>query len=290
MFFIKKHTIKPVQRNFTPAYFLDSATQDFFEENGYVVIKDIINEDELIEARTFFEKIKSLPSYKVDKKFESAGNFECKQTQTLIFEFIKKFMSAVAARFSNTSNCDLGDGGTFFIKPPGKDSVLHPHQDSAVIDETVGYGVFIWIPLCNITMENGPLYVLPKSHLWGNFYRSQHIPWAFRKQYMYLWEKMIPLVVNKGDVICFDTSIIHASSMNKTSEDRISLAGALLPKNHSKVEYLLKDKKFIKYDIDNDYWLDGGKVSTLRNYKYTTGDYNFINPVSKNDIENLLKI
>jgi ectoine hydroxylase-related dioxygenase (phytanoyl-CoA dioxygenase family) len=101
---------------------------------------------------------------------------------------------------------------------------------------------------------------------------------------------MIPLVVNKGDVICFDTSIIHASSMNKTSEDRISLAGALLPKNHSKVEYLLKDKKFIKYDIDNDYWLDGGKVSTLRNYKHTTGDYNFINPVSKNDIENLLKI
>lgn len=290
MLFFNKHTIKPVRRNFSAPYFLDTSIQKKFEGNGYVVIKDIIRMDELNDASLFFEKIKALPSYKVDKKFESAGNFECKQTQTLIFEFIKKFMSTIATRFSITSNCDIGDGGTYFIKPPGKDSVLHPHQDSAVIDETTGYGIFIWIPLTNITMDNGPLYVLPKSHLWGNFYRSQHIPWAFRNQYKYLWKKMIPLLVDKGDIICFDTSIIHASSMNKTSEDRISLAGALLPKNHSKVEYLLENKKVLKYDIDNDYWLDGGKVSTLRNYKYTMSDYNFINPVSKNDIENLLKI
>lgn len=288
MFFFRKNKLYPQKRNFKPSYFLNDDNQKYFEENGYVVLQNLVTEVEIQEATRFFDTIKSLPSYKVEQKFESAGNFECKETQSLIFEYINSFIPKIAQRFANLSNCDLGDGGTFFIKPPGKESVLHPHQDSAVIDETTGYGIFIWIPLTDITLDNGPLYVLPKSHLWGNYYRSQHIPWAFRKQYMYLWKEMIPVLVNKGDIICFDTSIIHASSMNKTNTERISLAGALLPKNHTKIEYLLKNKTIYKYNIDNDYWLDGGKISSLEKYESSNFSYNYNNPVSKSDIQNLL--
>lgn len=289
MWFFGKQTLPVVQRNFALPYLKERSAQDAFERQGFVVIRNIVTPEEIQEAAAFFDELKKMDAYKVDRKFESAGNFTCKKTQGLIFEFIKAYSKKIAPRFANLENCELGEGGTFFIKPPGEESILHPHQDSTVIDESNSYGVFIWIPLTDITLENGPLYVLPGSHLWGNFYRSQHIPWAFRKEYKYLWEKMIPITVNKGDIICFDTSIIHASGINKSNEFRVAACGALLPKQHEKVEYLLKGKTIFKYHIDNDYWLDGGQVSSLYRYRHEEMAYNFPNPVNKKSIDLLIK-
>jgi ectoine hydroxylase-related dioxygenase (phytanoyl-CoA dioxygenase family) len=288
MWFFKKQKITEVKRDFSKPYFRDNHFQQSFEKYGYVVLKDIITDEEINEALAIFHALQQMDAYKVDSRFESAGNFICKETQAFIFDFIREYSKKIAPRFANLDNCDIGEGGTFFIKPPGDESILHPHQDSTVIDEATSYGIFIWIPLQDITMNNGPLYILPHSHLWGNVYRSQHIPWAFRKQYKYLWEKMQPVPVKKGDIICFDTSIIHASGINKTNQIRVAACGALLPKNHEKVEYLLKDQLVYQYKIDNEYWLDGGQETTLNKYTFTTTNYNYPNPVNKSCINQLL--
>jgi len=289
MWFFKKQIIPEAKRDFNTPYFKDLAVQKSFEQDGYVIIKNIVLSEEIAEASEAFKQLQQMNAYNVNKKFESAGNFICKETQAFIFNFIKEYSKKIAPRFANLENCDIGEGGTFFIKPPSDESILHPHQDSTVIDEVNQYGVFIWIPLIDITQENGPLYVLPGSHKWGNFYRSQHIPWSFRNQYKYLWKKMIPIIVKKGDIICFDTSIIHASGINTTKETRVAACGALLPKNHKKVEYLLKEKTIYKYYIDDDYWLDGGQEKSLKNYNFERMEYNFPNPISKDSIDQLLK-
>jgi len=70
---------------------------------------------------------------------------------------------------------------------------------------------------------------------------------------------MEPIIVNKGDMICFDTSIIHASGLNKSKETRIVACGALLPNEHQQVEFLLKNKTVYKYYINSDYWFLGRK-------------------------------
>ena len=49
---------------------------------------------------------------------------------------------------------------------------------------------------------------------------------------------MMPIYMNKGDILIFDTSIIHASEKNNSLSERIALCGALLPKDHQKVDYL----------------------------------------------------
>lgn len=288
MWFFRKQILPEIKRNFQTPYFTDIQIQQSFEKNGFVVLNNIVSDEEINEATKAFKELQQMSAYNVTNKFESAGNFICKDTQKFVFNFIKEFSNKIAPRFADLDNCDIGEGGTFFIKPPTDESILHPHQDSTVIDEVNHYGIFIWIPLTDITLENGPLYVLPGSHKWGNVYRSQHIPWSFRNQYKYLWKKMTPITVKKGDIICFDTSIIHASGTNKTKEFRIAACGALLPKKHTKVEYLLKDKIIYKYNIDNDYWLDGGQENSLKNYTFETTEYNFPNPISKNSIDQLI--
>jgi len=289
MLFSKEIPLPEVNRNFTPPYFINHEYQTYFEHYGYVVLKDIVTNEELLEATGVFQELRKMDSYKVGRNFESAGNFTCKSTQRFIFEFIEQFIAKIAPRFANLANCELGEGGTFFIKPPTKESILHPHQDSTVIDESNSYGIFVWIPLTNITTNNGPLYVLPGSHLWGNFYRSQHIPWAFRNEYKYLWTKMIPITVNTGDIICFDTSIIHGSGTNMSDTYRIATCGALLPKNHQKVDFLYEQHTLYKYAIDNDYWLDGGQAASLSRYPKSPIDYSYPNPINRKKIDQLLK-
>lgn len=288
MWFFKEKEIPKTERNFDVKYFKNNQHQQAFESEGFVVIKNIIIESELDEIYDFFLTIKKLPSYNVNEIFESSGNFECRETQKLIFEFVEKFMNKIADRFILLDNCDIGDGGTFFIKPTTKKSILHPHQDSTVIDEQNSYGVFVWIPLVDINEHNGALNVIPKSHLWGNIHRSQHIPWAFRKQYELLWNFMKPLYVNRGDVICFDTSIIHASSINSTKQERVAMCGAIFEKNHTKVEYLYKNDTIYRYKVNKEYWLDGGQANNLSNYPHETFKYTYPNPVSKKQLLKLL--
>lgn len=285
----KRNSFTVEKRQFESKYFLDATAQNTFETNGYVVLKDVVQPEEIELAQQKFKELQRMEGYDVNKKFESSGNFASTKTQENVFAFVENFTRNVAKRFANFDNCEIGYGGAFFIKPNTDESVLEPHQDSAVIDESKHYGVFVWMPLQDITPENGALYVLPRSHLWNNYYRSQHIDWAFRKHLKFLWTKMKPVYLKKGDAICFDTSIIHSSSANKSDDYRLVVCGALLPKNYVEVEYLLEGKKVGQYFIDQNYWLDGGQAANLAQYESIKMEYAYPNPISKSQLKTLLE-
>lgn len=289
MFSFFSPNIKPIQRNFNPAYLLDKSQQEQFEREGYVLIRDVYTKEEIDKIISFYNEIKTNKDFNVQSKFESSGNFSSIELQNKIFQYIEHLMKNTAVRYANLDNCEIGDGGAFFIKPNTEESRLEPHQDSTVIDESVSYGMFVWIPLIDINETNGALYVLPKSHLWGNHYRSQHITWAFKKSFKKLWKYMMPIYMNKGDILIFDTSIIHASEKNNSLSERIALCGALLPKDHQKVDYLSANKRIMQYLVDENYWRDGGLATSLSKYPYKIIDNKFPKSINKYTLKKLVK-
>ena len=290
MFFLKKYELKECKRDFTPYYLFNKEQQEHFNQFGYVVLKDVISEAQLNLAKNEFELIQQKEGYLIKDNFESTGNFISRDLQEYIFKFIEKYMYDCFKEHVDFNNCEIGKGGAFFIKPNTDKSKLEPHQDSPVIDESVNYAMFAWIPLQDITEANGALYLLPKSHLWGNFYRSQHIPWAFGNICKELWKHMIPIYIKKGDVILFDPSIIHSSEINRSSTFRIVVCGALLPKNHQKVEYIAENKVIKKYFIDNEYWLNGGMQSSLKNYTFEIINHDYPKTVKYSMINHLVQL
>lgn len=290
MFFIKRPDISPIKRDFSKPYLSCPEVQSTYEREGWVVIRNAVTETEIAEAKETFQALSGMEGYAVGEKFESSGNFRSAGLQRTVFSYVHGFMSRIADRFANLDNCEIGDGGAFFIKPGSREkSKLEPHQDSPVIDERTTYAIFTWIPLQDINEENGALYVLSRSHLWGNSCRSQHIPWAFRNLNRQLWKYMKPQYINRGDILFFDPSLIHGSAGNYTSEIRVVLSGALLPKNHQKVEYLEKDGKLLQYDINDNYWLDGGRPEALVDYPYREVISSFPNPVKHSHLKTLVK-
>ena len=106
------------------------------------------------------------------------------------------------------------EGSGFLLKPTGEFSELSPHQDSSLIDETKFFSYFGWIPLQDTNVTNGGITVIPKSHLWGINYRSLDIPWLLKDYENILKKYSIPIEVKAGEILFFETALIHGSLKN----------------------------------------------------------------------------
>jgi hypothetical protein len=116
------------------------------------------------------------------------------------------------------------------------------------------------MPLTAITNENGPVCVLPNSHCLGNIYRSVSIPWIFKKVKEEIKKNSVPVLLREGQVLIFDSALIHYSLPNLTSQTRIAVNAMVLHKNSSIIKCMYKNywlKKFIDiYEVGMDYYLN----------------------------------
>jgi len=155
---------------------------------------------------------------------------------------------------------DPKTGGAFQVKPPSEQSDLQIHQDGNVIDEEKDYCLFVWIPFCDITETNGPIWVLPGSHLWGNTQRSLGVPWNFLKHVEFLRKFMFPINIKRGDVMVFDPALIHCSTPNFSAETRHAITITVLRKNYQLIYYFRNkniDTFLIeKYEVDENFYYD----------------------------------
>lgn len=246
------------ERQFPNNYFIDKQRHEEIKTKGYTVIKNVVDDDKITFLQNVYHQLTQFPDYNVQDKFQNSGRFRSPEIRNFVMENIGKFSKEFLPSVFDINVFDENTTGAFQIKPPSKTSELNPHQDAPVIDETQTNGLFVWIPLLDITEKNGAVLVLPGSHRWGNHQRSLNVSWVFEKHTKFFWQNMQPIYINKGDILVWDTATIHASFPNLSNEMRIALTTTLLPKNFKMVEYF-KDKatpkgKIEKYEVGRSFW------------------------------------
>lgn len=239
-------------------YFNQETHHKNINKNGYTIIKNVVSEDHLAFLLSTYQQLTQFPEYTIDDKFQNSGRYRSPEIRSFVMDNIADFSKKFLPQLFDTSLYDENTTGAFQIKPPSKVSELNPHQDAPVIDETQQNGLFVWIPLCDINETNGAVYVLPGSHLWGNHQRSLNVAWPLEKHTATLWKHMIPVYMQKGDVLIWDTALIHASAPNLTETTRVAITTTILPKKYTMVEYF-KDKKtptdeVEKYNVVRSFW------------------------------------
>ena len=110
--------------------------------------------------------------------------------------------------------------GSFIVKGNDEKSVLKMHQDMTLVDESIYTGINIWIPLVDLTKENGAIEVLPRSHRLFKTYRGASLPDIYNGIEESVHKVMQPLYLKAGQAIIFDQSIIHYSPANKSNHTR----------------------------------------------------------------------
>lgn len=91
------------------------------------------------------------------------------------------------------------------------------HQDNGYTPIIPDEYVTCWIPLEDVTLDMGPVWVLPKSHTKGPVEHRQ-TPWG--QQCYFGPESGQPVPVQKGSMIVFSSLLFHRSSANVSTKTR----------------------------------------------------------------------
>jgi hypothetical protein len=201
--------------------FKDEKHQALFDKQGFIVLPFLLPE-EVTYLDGFFDELHPNIS---DGGFYS-GSY------SLDADYKKKASDGIVKVFSRAYQDLFVDytpfGGAFLYKVPGANSELQVHQDWTIVDERESVALNCWVPLCDITIENGPIMILPGSQFDKlNVIRSPTLPFFFSGDDKMVVEQLEPMEVKAGTAVILNQSVIHYSPANNSSKIRKAITAGV---------------------------------------------------------------
>mgnify|MGYP000925923232 CR=1 FL=1 len=248
---------KPKAYDFNYDFIFDPEVQYNLKQEGYAVIKNIVTDASIQIILDAYDILsKSEIFYEVDGFITSAnyGDAVHKEVHNLLSQVNKQVLEIIIDK--GKTYHDLINILT--IKFNNDTKGLFPHQDMSLIDEVNGPSFFAWIPTEAITNENGALLVLPGSHKWFRWQKT-HNQLTTPLKYLHdeILKRMIPVYMNKGDVLIFDNSLLHASLPNSSTKVRVCMNTSFAPNNFQLVNYQINQNNksnIFKYHVDEFFY------------------------------------
>ena len=193
--------------------FRDQALQDAFEKDGFVVVP-FYNEAEIKELTELYYRMHPqdekgfFPStFSKDKNYRAVADTEIRRVCARAMEQYLQDIKVIC--------------GSFIVKSPGPESAMCVHQDMTLVDESKYTGMNIWVPLTDLTPQNGALQILMGSHRLFPTYRGSTIPGIYEEVSEEIKTYLETLYLKAGEAVFFDQSIIHYSAANLSDKVRI---------------------------------------------------------------------
>ena len=231
--------------------FVNSEIQQLFDKQGYVVIPFINDVQRYLLDDCFEEMHADLPksgfftsSYSPDKEYKQNVS--------------NRIVEILTESYQNTFQNFQPFGASFLFKMPTGDSALAVHQDWTIVNEEIQYALNCWIPLTEITKDNGTLMVLPGSHF--DNYRSLRAPtlgFFFSKHEDVVMDALIPVMPKLGEAVILNQSLIHYSPPNKSQLIRKAITAGVKSKNAPMFFHYQnpETKALEKYSMSEDFLL-----------------------------------
>jgi hypothetical protein len=231
--------------------FKDNSLNQRLHGTGYAVVPFLNNEQ--------LKHLKELYAQEHNLKMDKGGMFYSLYSKDVEYRkrIHQKISEIVSPGFETYFKDYKNIVNIFITKASGKESEFYLHQDSTALDETKHSALSVWIPLQDITENNGALAVIEKSHTFFSPYRGITIKPPFHKIQSTLKEYLKPIYLKAGEAIFFDSRLIHNSLPNNSGCDRLVALCGIFPKEakfitcykapieNSKIELIEQDDKFI---------------------------------------------
>ncbi len=228
-------------------YLQDAELNRQLAEQGFVVIP-WLSKEEVNSLKLKFENAHDveMPSFYATSHHQDT-DFRKLMSQA-ITDVLKPHADATF------QGCDLL-GASFITKTKDDSGKLQPHQDWNIVDENQYRSFNIWVPLVDLTEENGAIEVLPKSHNWVRGYRHSSIECAYSQVHDLVWKNMKPLYLKAGEALIYDHALLHASKANRTNEWRTACASGIIPAEAQMYFYWNENGVVEKYESNADYFM-----------------------------------
>lgn len=256
----KKQTMVPLFKN--------TAHQDFFEKNGYLLLP-ALNPDDISQLRDLYGEL--------GIKDEKGYGFHVAMDNTdkdLVQKMVTKITDVVFPKVQEYLHETQLFTASFVVKEPNPQGVVPPHQDWSFVENEIDHcSVTCWIPLQDVTMDNGCMGVIKGSNHFFESHRPSPSPQVETplKKHMFTIFPFLELIEMKaGEALIFNNKTIHASPPNITNETRLAVGLGFTQKEAEIRHYFLKpgtNDTLLKYKITPDFFLkhDNSQLSELYN-------------------------
>lgn len=233
--------------------FKDPEHQKLFDRQGFIVVP-LLNEEEIAHMDKLFDE--------VHPELPESGFYAGSYSQD--FEYKKRVSEEIKVVFKRAYDQLFKDyetfGGAYLFKMPTPDSDLFIHQDWTVVDESKHVALNVWVPLCDITEENGPLMVLPGSHYPAYpVVRAPTMRYFFDNDYKLAMDQLIPMIVPAGTAVVLNQSLVHYSPPNMSDKIRKAITSGVKTKDAQMIFHFkdpeAKDDKVEKFEMDDDFFI-----------------------------------
>lgn len=204
---------------------------NFFNENGYVVINDVLTSDEVNRYKIVVDDELDLINKQINNRKDN--NLEwplhkleaAKNTDILKLACSHTIINLIKPLLGNDIQLQHSK---FAIKAPGKDlGTIDWHQDFAFFPHTNDSLVAVSVALCDITISNGGMTMIRGSHLHGllsHYDDSGKFIERCNDELIYqCGSKHDALVMPAGSIAIHHCLTVHSSSDNLTNKPRYML-------------------------------------------------------------------
>lgn len=201
-----------------------------FQKDGFVILRDVISQGMITKIQDECERFIKEKDAEMDAKgvevdeinhkgkryFIAMKNKDSQPMQELLYG---KELEAITRAI-------LGENVYLFleqyvVKAADKGMKFSWHQDSGYLDFEHKPYLSIWMPLDDVTEENGTVYLLPYAEA-GTDKRIEHVlEEGTNDRIGYFGDNPgVPAILDKGDVALFSSTCFHCSGANKTNKSR----------------------------------------------------------------------
>lgn len=214
---------------------LTQEQQEFYQENGYLLVKGLFTRDEAAawrrECHALAERLSARQS--IDATWGSARATVKQKTQLLHCHdvqfqaatftrlLVDERLTEIAASIIGSENVQLHHN-KMFIKPPEKGSPFPMHQDHPFFPHERHSMIAAICHFDDAPLEKGCVLVIPGSHKRGPVEHIEEGGWHLPFE-QYPLEDAVPCPAEAGDVLFFSYLTIHGSGVNVSNEARTTL-------------------------------------------------------------------
>lgn len=232
----------------SPNIFKDDSLNQQLVSDGYAKVS-FLNDAEIKQLTEFFyQHHPVLP----DGMYASSHNADFAFRQKMNDKIKEVCTSAAMSAFADVELL----GATFMVKSKGEYGSLAPHQDWGIVDENVHNSYNIWLPLVDVSVENGTLLILEKSHAALKNIRGLNIPSSYAEVTEALWQYLTPVNLKAGEAFVYDHRLLHASGINNTIEPRLAIVYGLIPKEATMRYYFGRENDIEEYSCTPDFYFN----------------------------------
>lgn len=212
--------------------FKDSSLQDQFNVQGYAVISSFIDQSIVKELIDIY--ITAYPE-NMDSGFHCTLYLESDEQKKMVSKEVMRVLDPIARKWLINYKPLVAD---YPVKGANTKGDVAMHQDWSFVDEKKHISINIWIPLVDVTKENGSYFVLKGSNKIAHTIRGSHIPLPCNVvKYKVEYKNMDYLPMKAGDAIIYDHRLMHRTPPNNSSEKRIALSLNLIPTEAKAIHY-----------------------------------------------------